>query len=55
MLAEYTLKYRIADNLPDFTAQVEVSCLTELQNVAYAALKTTRAELVNFNYVTEAE
>ncbi len=51
MMAEYTLKYRIADNMPDYSAQAEVSCLTELENLAYAALKQSGAELVNFNYV----
>ena len=55
MLAEYVLKYRIADNTPDFSAQAEVSCLTELENLAYAALKASGAELVNFNFLPAAE
>ena len=51
MMAEYTLKYRVADQTEDYTATCEVSCLTELENLAYAALKQSGAELVNFNYV----
>ena len=51
MMAEYTLKYRVVDQTEDYTATCEVSCLTELENLAYAALKQSGAELVNFSYV----
>jgi hypothetical protein len=52
--AEYTLQYRIVGGMPefeDFHAIVEVSCVTELTNLAHAALRTSHADNVNFNFI----
>jgi hypothetical protein len=54
--AEYTLQYRIVDGMPefeDFHTIVEVSCVTELTNLAHAALRASHADNVNFNFLEE--
>jgi hypothetical protein len=58
--AEYILKYKTEDGVPDHQVLVDVSCPTELMNLAYAALQKTQnnpdllpAQLVNFNYIGE--
>lgn len=49
--AEYILQYRIDQELPDYREIVEVTCQTELSNLAHAELRTSRVDNVNFNFL----
>jgi hypothetical protein len=60
--AEIILKYKAEDKTDDHIEIVDVSCVTELQNLAYGMLAQTKndpscipAIAVNFNFVTEEE
>lgn len=60
MKAEIILKYKLEDDTPDYREIVEVTCSTELSNLAYAALQQTKnnpscvpATMVNFNFLED--
>jgi hypothetical protein len=56
MRARITLQYRIIEDeprQPDWSTEADVTCPTELTNLAYEYLRQSRADNVNF-YFTEA-
>lgn len=60
MKAEIILIYRLEDQTPDHVELVDVTCGTELMNLAHVALRRTQndptlipAAMVNFNSLEE--
>lgn len=56
MLAEIKLQYRVDLDPPqeDYTETVEVSCGTELANLAHTMLRHSHADNVNFSFLEDA-